>query len=160
MKTVKILESGSVVRYHATMIDKKQNVAEHSWEAAVILMQIYPEYTKDMMEHMLTHDCAERYTGDVCAPIKREHPEIKQAFDDMERRYLDKELGLTNHKFQEHELLAMKYADIMSGVYFCNRRQRAGDTEAKAILSTWIEYIDQLEYLNDECNTLLWSILR
>lgn len=149
MNVKKVLRSGSVTRYHSTMIDKKQTIDSHSWEAAIILMKIYPDYTKILMEHVLTHDCAEAATGDIPAPVKKEHPTIKDIFDGLEDDYMEKELNLQVYKLSKEETLAAKYADCLSGLYFTTARVRAGDQEAIPIRDNWLRYLGQLPYLNE-----------
>jgi len=150
MNIRKVLESGRVVRYHSTMIDKKQNNSEHSWEVGVILEHIYPESSKALLFYALTHDSGEVYTSDVAAPVKRDHPEIKKALDKMEIEYCGLVLKLRHPKFTKEELLAVKYADILSGIYFTTIRANAGDREAIPVRDKWLEYIGSLPYLNDK----------
>jgi len=148
MKLRKTLDTGKTVRYHATLIDKKQNVAEHSWEVAIILKEIYPQCSADLFFYALTHDCAEMYTGDLPATVKKDVPHVKALFDDLEDRYLDSELGINYSEFSDEERLAVKYADVLSGIYFTTARVRAGDREALLIRDRWVSYLAQLPYLN------------
>ena len=53
MNLKKILDAGSVVRYHSTLIDKKQFNSEHQWEVGIILKKIYPECSADLLFHSL-----------------------------------------------------------------------------------------------------------
>ena len=148
MNIRKVLESGRVVRYHATLIDHKQNNAEHQWEVAVILRHIYPAASANLMLYALTHDSAEAFTGDLPSPVKKKHPEIKKVFDDMEKEYMHMVLGLPKTKFSKEELTAVKYADILSGLYFTTQRIKSGDSNALPIRDRWVSYIDKMPYLN------------
>ena len=56
-------------------------------------------------------------------------------------------------------MLAVKYSDILSGIYYTAHRARLGDLYAKEICGVYIEYYNQLPYFNDKTNKLLWSIL-
>ena len=149
MNIRKVLESGSVVRYHSTLIEKKQNNDSHQWEVAVVLEHIYPECSKRLLFHALTHDAAEIATGDVPAPVKQDHPELKEAFDMLEFEYFKDVLEIFPVRFSEEEKLAIKYADIISGLYFTTRRINAGDREAIVIRDKWVQYVANLPYLNE-----------
>ena len=148
MNLTKVLHSGSVVRYHSTLIRDKQNNAEHSWEVAIILMKIYPEASKELLFYALTHDCGEFYTGDIAAPIKVEFPEIKTVLDKAEAEYVSEVLCINHPPFTATEKLAVKYADVLSGIYFTTSRMQSGDTRAAKIRDVWLQYLGRLDYLN------------
>lgn len=149
MNVKKVLDSGAVMRYHATMIDKKQDNAQHSWEVAVVLLHIYPEASAALILHALTHDAAEQYTSDIAAPVKRDNPKIKTMLDELETEYALNVLQLPKVKITKEEKLALKYADIISGIYFTTKRVNAGDTEAIRIRDRWMMYLGGMEFLND-----------
>ena len=155
MNIRKVLEAGKVVRYHSTLIDKKQNNAEHQWETATILCHIFPEAKAHLVLYALTHDSGEIFTGDIPAPVKKHYPEIKKACDEMEKVYMQEELGLPLLQFSQRELLAVKYADILSGIYFTTGRINAGDRAAIEIRDKWIEYIGSLPFLSDKVATTI-----
>ena len=148
MNLSKILNSGSVVRYHCTLIDHKQNVAEHSWETAVILKRIYPSCSVELMLYALTHDCGELMTGDIAAPVKKENPLVKEIFDKMEKDYVENTLDLHHPVFNHSEMLAIKHADVLSGLYFTTRRIKCGDQNAVPIRDKWLKYFNELPHLN------------
>jgi|APSaa5957512576_1039674.scaffolds.fasta_scaffold02914_4 5'-deoxynucleotidase YfbR-like HD superfamily hydrolase len=148
MDIKKVLESGRVSRYHATLIDKKQTVDIHSWEVAVVLRHIYPNCSRDLLFYALTHDSAEIYTSDIAAPVKKRNPELKEVFDRMEDEYILETLKIVHPEFSTEEKLAVKYADIISGIYFTTCRVMAGDREAIPIRDKWLEYVGSLPYLN------------
>jgi len=149
MNIRKVLESGEVMRYHATLIKDKQSNAEHQWQTALILMQIFPEASVQLVQYALTHDAGEVISGDCPAPVKKAHPELKEILDDVERGYCIEVLGILPHPFTDTEKLAVKYADILSGIYFTTRRVNQGDREAIAIRDKWVKYLGSLPYLND-----------
>ena len=163
MNLLKVLRSGGVIRYHSTLIDEKQRIDSHHWEAAMILQAIYPECSKDLLFYALTHDCAEIYTSDVAAPVKRMSAEIKKILKRMEEQYEKEELELNHPKFTEEEIIAVKYADIISGIYFTTYRVNCGDREALPIRAKWIEYYESLPQLyepfNENCDQLIKEIL-
>ena len=155
MNLKEVLRAGSVIRYHSTMIDKKQRVDSHSWEVAIILAHIYGPITSDLMLYALTHDCSEQSTGDIPAPVKRDKPELKDIFDELEDEYMRDVLSISHPEFTLEEKLAVKYADIISGIYFTTCRVNAGDREAIPIRDKWIEYASSLPFLNEACEEII-----
>lgn len=158
MKLRRVLDTGSVTRYHATLIDKKQTNDQHSWEVAVILRYIYPHASADLMFYALVHDSGELYTSDIAAPVKRKHPEVKRAFDQMEEEYITDVLKIRLPNINIEEQLAVKHADILSGIYFTSRRIEAGDHHAIKIRDRWVEYLGSLPYLNERVQEALEEI--
>ena len=142
------------MRYHCTLIDKKQTVDSHSWETAIILTRIYPQCSKKLLEYALVHDCGESVTGDVPAPIKKRYPYLKDEYDKIETMSLNN-LGVETPNFSKEEKLALKWADYLSGLYFTTRRMRAGDMEAAIIRDNWLSYLGSLPYLNEEALTIM-----
>ena len=149
MNILKVLQSGEVTRYHNTLISNKQNNSQHSWEVAIILRHIYPECSVDLLSYALTHDAAELLVGDIPAPVKRLIPGLKETLSRFEKEYMIVELGLPYPNFTDEEMLAVKWADILSGVYFTSLSMSRGDTNAGPIREVWIGYANQLNYLNN-----------
>jgi 5'-deoxynucleotidase YfbR-like HD superfamily hydrolase len=139
-------------------VDKKQQIDSHSWEVAVILLKIYPECSKELLAHALTHDSGEIHTSDIAAPVKRMKPELKVMLDELEEIYMTEELGLDLHHFSEEERLALKYADYISGVYYTTTRSNAGDIEALKIRDKFLEYLDSLAYLNEAAEAAILEV--
>ncbi len=148
MKLLEILNTGRVLRYHSAPIHRKQRLDSHHWEVAMILLEIYPECSQALMFKALTHDCAEAFTGDLPAPIKNQFPEIRDALKKLEAQY-EKELGIIYLELEEEELLAVKHADVLSGMWFTWQQIRAGDQDARCIATKWSAYYRDLPYLND-----------
>lgn len=90
--------------------------------------------------------------------VTGKHPSIKTACDEMEEDYRVNQLGIPNIKFSKRDLLAVKYADILSGIYFTSSRVRAGDQEANQIRDKWLEYIGGLPFLSDEAEQAILEL--
>ena len=148
MNLKKVLDSGSVIRYHATLIDKKQDTAQHQFGVTLILTAIYPKCSKELMLYALTHDAAEIITGDIPAPVKRANPSIKKAFDALEKQHREGALQLSSSPFSDKDRLAIKWADVLEGIYFTSRRVLSGDAQAIPIRDRWVEYAGSLKFLN------------
>lgn len=159
MNLKKVLQSGSVMRYHNSQIDKKQTLDQHSWEVAVILQEIYPECSKELLVYSLVHDAAEMYAGDAPAPAKRSVRGLKALLDKVEKTYARDVLELPEPGFSDEEMLAVKYADVLSGIWFTTKRVNAGDTEAVHVRNTYLGYFCKLEHLNGNCDLTLFNIM-
>jgi len=155
MKLKKVLDAGRVVRYHATLIDKKQDNAQHQYGVSIILAHIFPETTSELLLYALTHDTSEIMTGDIPAPVKRMNEDIKALLDKMELKHRLEELELPNPSFTNREYLAVKWADVLEGIYYTTNRTLCGDIHARPIRDKWIEYAGSLPYLNDTANEAL-----
>lgn len=56
---------GLVERTHTCPHHGSYTVSQHSHQMAVLLMQLNPGYSRQLMEAVLTHDLAERHCGDI-----------------------------------------------------------------------------------------------
>ena len=65
-----VLDGGEVKRYHTLSTIGEQTVGSHSWGVAVILNWLEPQISKHAILKALTHDVAEKQTGDMPAPTK------------------------------------------------------------------------------------------
>jgi len=64
-------------------------------------------------------------------------------------------LSIEHPEFTLEEKLAVKYADIISGIYFTTSRMNAGDREAIPIRDKWIQYASTLPFLNEVCEEVI-----
>jgi 5'-deoxynucleotidase YfbR-like HD superfamily hydrolase len=101
--------AGHVKRWHTWPTLRVQTVAAHSHAAAMLLWQVYPEASKEMIVAMLAHDLPEISTGDVPAHVKWSNPEISKVLDAMEQSWLD-DAGL-NYALKPLEVNILKFCD-------------------------------------------------
>lgn len=74
-------DSGAVRRWHATRTNRVQSVAEHTWGCCMLLKLVAPDSRVQLYQALLTHDHAERATGDVPATAKTMWPALKQQLE-------------------------------------------------------------------------------
>ena len=158
MRIKNILDSGDVVRSHCAPVKDKQLLSSHHWETAVILEHIYPECSKALLFYALTHDTAELFTGDLPATIKMDSPVIKHSLDSLEHMYESQRLGIHRPTFSDVEMLAVKWADVISGIYFTRKRIEQGDRLASPVLSNWMDYANNLPHLNQAARTAVGEV--
>ncbi len=158
MNLLKTLKTGRVLRYHNAPIHEKQRLDSHQWEVAVILSEIHPVCSGALLFYALTHDCGEGHTGDPPYYMKKESPQLKKIYDDLEDTYVSNVLNIHHPVFSTTELLAVKHADVLSGVYFTHMRIRAGEQEAKYIADHWDRYYESLPYLSERSREVYLEI--
>lgn len=73
-------EGGHTQRLHTVPHLGDASVATHSWNMAVMYLQLCPEPKLNVVKHILEHDVAERWIGDTPAPAKYAiNPELGRA---------------------------------------------------------------------------------
>ena len=107
-----VREAGWVQRMHTTPHHRPHTVAQHSWSMAAMLLLLHPDPSRELIQAALFHDVAERWTGDMPAPMKWWiNPEIGIAMAHAEAGILI-ELGLAN-KLSEEETKWLRALDIL-----------------------------------------------
>ena len=78
MKIKEVYESGMVRRWHQhpKMQLFNQNNASHQWNAAMLLFGLHPDPSRDLVFHVLTHDCGELKVGDLSRTSKDANPSM------------------------------------------------------------------------------------
>lgn len=102
-------DSGSVRRWHATRTNRVQSVAEHTHGCCMLLMLVAPDSRVQLYQALLTHDHAERATGDVPATAKTMWPHLANALQQAELEW--------HHK---HKLLFSLTEDEQCLLNFCD----------------------------------------
>ena len=157
MNIFEVLKAGTVQRYHSVDLSVRQDVSQHTWEACVIALYLDPNCSANVLKYLMMHDVAERFTGDIPAPIKANNKTIKSLFDTIEKEYLDS-IGWEIPEVTEEEYYLIKQADILSGIYFSHKRVIAGDTDAVGVREEFIKYLKRLPY-NHKVESLYRNII-
>lgn len=132
-KLLKALDAAqNVSRWHTVRTLGRQNLAEHSYEVALICARVgAPAH---VVLAALEHDLGEEATGDVPAPFKRGAPQAGTLIDRAEEHYALASLGCTyTGPLKPADAWLLKFADIVSGLRFAldelelgNRRMLEG----------------------------------
>lgn len=118
MSKFDLWKSARTLRYHSeTMIGQPQNVADHSWGVARILLEFWPDSSVKLVKACLDHDLVESALGDIPAPCKTRHPEIRAAFSKAEQQ-LEKEWGIHHGDLTPLEVSRMKMADLVESACY------------------------------------------
>ena len=155
MQIKKVLQSGEVVRFHNHAGVDKQPIANHQWGVALIVQYLFPEATKKLILAALTHDAAEYVTGDIPAPVKWVHPNIKETLESIEV-LVSHEWGI-QYQLSREEKLVLGAADKLEGMCYCVQQLKQGNRSARRPYRKWRKAIEEMargeeNFLRDSTN--------
>lgn len=133
-----ILESGNVERYHTTPCIPNQKLSDHQWRVSMLLQKFYPLLSRRALLKALTHDCAEKVTGDAPSQIKFISPELKEIMEKLEKD-IEKSWGI-NYQVEKHAEKAIKSCDILEGMIYCYDVVMSGSRPAIKVFQNWVDY--------------------
>ena len=113
-----------IKRWGIISMTRTQSVAEHSYNVAMMALNIYNNSrcldasVERILILALTHDLPEIHTGDI--PMSLKTDDIKQAVKEYENANYPK-LSAFKRQSKEIELLVVKIADIMEAITYCRR---------------------------------------
>ncbi len=76
--------AGTIERYHTWPTHRRQTVAEHTWQLLRIYTLIFGPPDPETFLYIMFHDSGEIITGDPPYPVKRNNPELRRQFKDVE----------------------------------------------------------------------------
>lgn len=121
--TDKIYDSGGTRRYH-NRPKLNQNVREHSWGVAVIIITMHPNPTPNLLRAAILHDCSESVYGDFVSPAKVAFPELRELDNKLNSLFWEKieeEYGLNYPHLTTEEKLWLDFADMYECFLFAQR---------------------------------------
>lgn len=118
-------DAADVQRYHTKRIIRNQTVGQHTFNMLMLLNQVHPDCSKEMLQAVMHHDLPELMTGDIPAPIKKMHDTLGPLMDSIEEGLapLYREVTLT-----PWEETLLKWVDRMELVLWCLEEVRMGNT--------------------------------
>lgn len=123
-----------LTRYHtAPMQMERQTVGAHSYAVSILIDQLWPDSSKQLIMAALYHDVPEIILGDIPATAKWDYPELHQAFERAEKKVMD-DLGL-NFVLTAEEKNRLKMADMLELVMYCHRH------DMQLILHSGLNYL-------------------
>lgn len=151
-----IIKGGLTKRYHTQGTIHEQNVAEHSFFVAWLIILMYGSHKSlgHLLHLALFHDIAEGSVGDVASPVKRRYPDLSSYLHHAEAEALE-EAGMlalaTNNELRK----MLKMADNMEGLLHCAEEIRRGNTDAIEIYNNFLAYTLALEPEGKELDLLI-----
>lgn len=125
--------AGRVVRYHTWAVHHQQTVGEHSWQVARIYEEIFGSPTAEVERFIRHHDSAEVVVGDPPFPVKRDSPQLKAGYDELEPKALDR-LGIVLPSPYFKELIKVKICDLLEMTLFGMIEREMGNLLACPII--------------------------
>lgn len=160
MLTGSLRRMSSVFRYSSIPVNRRENVAEHTFYCSLYAFLLAQQIKKDnpgividmalLLEHALLHDLDEALTGDFLRSVKYGHPDLKKALDELSTILvgrLSKELGygIQDHWSQvsksrlEGEILAL--SDLLCVVAYVYEERCSGNHHTDFIFREVREYL-------------------
>ena len=139
-----VMRGGLTKRYHTVDTVGTQNVAEHSFGVAMLMILMYDYEGMTATPHALMHDLAEAQIGDISSPVKRAMPELKEFLDKAEENAF-LEVGILLAKLSPRQKRMLKMADNMEGMLFCCRERYKGNKNIIEVYENFKKYTQALE---------------
>lgn len=104
-----------------------QTVAAHTWGVAMILIDLFPNISRDALIFALRHDVPETKTGDIPAILKWANKDMAEILERMESEFLNK-MGWENHTtLLASEVLSITLADRIELLFYCEEQMYMGN---------------------------------
>ncbi len=130
-RTYNIRMAGRIRRLHIRpMNGEEQNVAAHTWGVVMILLDLFPDVSRDAIIFALRHDVPEVVTGDIPANVKWDNAELEEALEKREKEFLEAMGWKTKHAgvpSWDRESLYIKIADRVELLFFCLEQMYMGN---------------------------------
>lgn len=128
-----------LLRYHTVPEQmERQTVGAHSYAVCILIDQLWPDSSKQLIQAALYHDVPELILGDIPATAKWDYPEIKEAFEKAEAKVFQ-DLGLV-FVLTEEEQRRLKMADMLELVLYSHRHSHGND-HMRTIMKSGIDYL-------------------
>ncbi len=138
-----VREAGAVQRRHTGHRSRPYDVAQHSFNAVSLLLILYKgEPSVSLIKAVMWHDCAERWVGDIPAPIKSDFPDLKKAYEDAEEQIL-KKLNLLPF-LSAHERMWLRAIDTLELWMWCREELAMGNPTVQKMKEACEETFEKL----------------
>jgi 5'-deoxynucleotidase YfbR-like HD superfamily hydrolase len=152
-----VLDGGEVKRYHTLSTIGEQTVGSHSWGVAVILNWLKPDISKTAILKALTHDVAEKLTGDMPAPTKWNNKDLALELALVEKN-IEKNLGV-DYELTPEEKEFFKQSDLFELLFYCVNQRSLGNTNVNVVFSNGVEKLVDMQ-LNAKGKALLAHLVQ
>ena len=136
-------EAGVVPRCHTFGApDPTYTIGQHSWNATNLLLLLHPDPEPVLIKAIMWHDAAERFTGDVPAPVKWNNPILGQELDRVERLILEK--YDMYHDLTPYQLSWLHAVDRLELFLWCHGRLFTfQDIRFQGMFNTLLDYFER-----------------
>ena len=123
--------AGRIRRLHIRpMNGEEQNVAAHTWGVTMILIDLFPDVSRDAILFALRHDVPEVVTGDIPANVKWANPGLEEALEQREKEFMKKMGWKSEHSgvpSYKRENLYIRLADRIELMFYCMEQMYMGN---------------------------------
>jgi 5'-deoxynucleotidase YfbR-like HD superfamily hydrolase len=132
-----------ITRYSNRFRVTDEDVAQHSFFVAAIILQLYETYEFDLgiaLQAAVSHDILESDLSDVTHDIKKRHPRLQRAIEEAERLEIKKypesvQIGYSIFEAQSTiEGLIANLADVMQVSQYARAEESLGNSTMRDIL--------------------------
>lgn len=115
---IQLLQSGMSKRWHnnADMCNCADDLSQHQWSVAMIVMYLEPNFTKRLLVEALTHDVGEVIAGDLSYDFKINNPEVAKLHKIAEEKAKDK--IFVGERLTNREVDVLKFSDWISSLWW------------------------------------------
>ncbi len=120
-------EAGAVTRWHLIPHIGVDTVANHTWNATMLLLELMPGASRELIIYMLNHDVTERWIGDIPASSKGMFPLISQGVKVAEEWLENKfDIPSAGHLTEQDRQWA-RAIDALESIIWCCEQQQIGN---------------------------------
>jgi 5'-deoxynucleotidase YfbR-like HD superfamily hydrolase len=121
MRVEDLLTASYTKRFHTVREDNEsQRIGEHSFGVALIIVQLHPDPSVNLIKAALYHDLAEGALGDIPATAKWRFQQYDDAFTQAEHQ-INAEMGIVVEITHE-EKVWLACADMLELLFYCQYR--------------------------------------
>lgn len=162
-----------VFRFSSIPVNRRENVAEHSWYVSMYAFFIAKDYEErwngedpiprvdygKLLSRALLHDLDESHTGDFLRIVKYGHPDLKRALDEVSVSMINKmqeELGVeftepwAQAKADDLEGEIIEIADLLRVVSYVVEEISSGNKHIIHILNEALGYFEAIQLEKDK----------
>jgi HD containing hydrolase-like enzyme len=138
-----LLDAAYVMRFH-TGRDKQQyqTIGEHSFGVALIICQLHPNPSPELLKAAIYHDLSEKILGDVPSPAKWRYEQFGREYEKAEK-LVNLQLGI-RVDLTPKEQVWLACADMMELLIYSDYRSQLknSNNEWAAIVDTCIKWYE------------------
>ena len=137
-----LYKMSNIWRYSSRLIQKPENLAEHSFYVAFKVYELGYIYNIDeniinkAVKIALCHDCGEIYTGDLPHSLKIYSPKIKELAEELEVKLIKENFPYFSDDFEEFIKypdsiisILVQLADVIDVIMFIDREEMLGNKD-------------------------------
>jgi 5'-deoxynucleotidase len=150
--------AGYVRRYHTVQTIGHQTVAEHSFNVAMILLDLTNgKAHADLLKAALYHDLPEVFTGDIPATAKWASPTLVNSLkllEDVFDEHHDLRVNLS-----EDDKRLLKFADMVELVMYSLDQLRLGNRNMLDIAERGVCYLEEMQYVSQPALSMMNDLI-